>query len=86
MLLDANDNIKHVQEVRTEADGSYRAKFKYAESTDGLKLQVKQGTEDVTDSVISAITESEAFTYTFGATTLKTNTIAMAEFENYFNV
>ena len=86
LLLDGQDNVKHVQEVDVEADGTYRAKFKFTESTDGLKLQVKQGTEDVTDSVISAVAENEAFTYTFGVTTLKTNTIAIAEFENYFNV
>jgi len=86
LLLDAEDNVKHIQEVKPESDGSYRAKFKFAESTDGLKLQVKQGTEDVTDSVISAIEEKEAFSYTFGATTLKDNTLAVAEFENYFNI
>lgn len=75
LLLDANDEVKHVQTVKPETDGTYRAKFKFSESTDGLKLQVKQGNADVTDSVISAIEESEAFVYTFGATTLKTNTL-----------
>ena len=86
LLLDSNDNVKHIQEVRPDKDGNYRAKFKFTESTEGLTLAVKQGNADVTDSVISAIAESQAFTYTFGATTLKTNTVAMAEFENYFNI
>ena len=86
LLLDGNDNVKHVQEIKPEADGTYRAKFKFAESTEGLSLLVRQGTEDVTDSVISAVAESEVYTYSFGATTLKTNTMAVAEFENYFNV
>ena len=86
LLLDGNDNVKHVQEVKPETDGTYRAKFKFAESTEGLTLRVRQGTTDVTDSVISAVTESEVYTYSFGATTLKTNTMAVAEFENYFNI
>ena len=86
LLLDGNDNVKHVQEAKPDKDGNYRVKFKFVESTDGLKLAVKQGNADVTDSVISAIAESQAFTYTFGATTLKDSTLAVAEFENYFNV
>lgn len=86
LLLDAEDNVKHIQEVKPESDGSYRAKFKFQGSTDGLTLAVKQGNADVTDSVVEAISESEALTYTFGATTLKTNTLAVAEFENYFNI
>ena len=86
LLIDANDDIKHVQEVKPELDGSYRAKFKFKESTDGLTLAVKQGGADVTDSVISAVTESEAFTLTFGAKTLKDSTIVSAEFKNYFNI
>ena len=86
LLLDANEEIKHVQEVKPEIDGSYRAKFKFKDSTDGLTLAVKQDGADVTDSVISAVTESEAFSFTFGATTLKSNTMAVAEFENYFNI
>ncbi len=86
LLLDANNEVKHIQEVKPEADGAYRAKFKFAESTDGLKLQVKQGSADVTDSVVSAVTESEAFTLTFGATTLEDTTKTLAEFKNYFNI
>jgi len=87
LLLDGNNNVKHIQEEKVEPDGSYRVKFKYAGSTEGLSLKVRQGKEDVTDSVIEAFTEeSKAFSYTFGATTLKSNTSAFAEFENWFNV
>jgi len=86
LLLDSSDSVKHVQEAKPETDGTYRIKFKFAENTDGLKLQVKQGAEDVTDSVISAVTESEVYSYAFGATTLDNTTSAIAEFTNYFNV
>lgn len=86
LLLDGEE-VKHIQEVKPESDGTYRAKFKYSESTDGLTLQVKQGNADVTTSVIDAtLTESEAFSYTFAATTLKEITSAAAKFENWFNV
>lgn len=86
LLLDGEE-VKHIQEVKPESDGTYRAKFKYSESTDGLTLQVKQGNADVTTSVVDAtLTESEAFSYTFAATTLKEITSAAAKFENWFNV
>ena len=86
VLLKDGENVKYINEFPVEKDGTYRAKFKFKGETDGLSLAVKQGDADVTDSVISAVTESEAFSFTFGATTLKSNTMAVAEFENYFNI
>ena len=85
MLLEEDDTIKHIQEVKTEADGSYRAKFRFTESIDGLKLQVRQGTEDVTDSVISAVSEKEAVSYELSVVN-SSGTYVEAQIENYFNV
>ena len=55
LLVDDNKNIKYIAESELE-DNKYRVKFKYTgEDFASLKLRVKQGQQDITNTVISAL-------------------------------
>ena len=84
LLLDGTE-VNYINEFPVESDGSYRAKFMYAGNIEGLSLQVKQGNEDKTDSVVSAISEKEAVSYELNIVNKDTTTVK-AEIENYFNI
>ena len=85
ILLKDGEIVKYINEFNVESDGSYRAKFKYTGDIAGLSLAVKQGNEDKTDSVVSAISEKEAVSYELNLVNIDTTTVK-AEIENYFNV
>lgn len=87
LLVNNEKNIKHIEEVELEADGTYRAKFVY-KGTDfaDLKLRVKQGSEDVTDTVISAIAKAEPIEYKINISNAEGKTVLDSKIENYFNV
>ncbi len=84
LILDGEE-IKHINEVPVENNGEYRIRFK-CEDVTGLTLQVKQGKEDVTKSVVSAVAEKEAIVYTLDVVNSPVNTEIVAEIENYYNV
>ena len=85
VLIRDGETIKHIDEVDVAEDGEYRIRFR-CEDVTGLTLQVKQGEEDVTNSVISAVAESEAIVYTLDVVNSPVNTEVVAEIENYYNV
>ena len=85
ILLKDGETVKYINEFSVEKDGSYRAKFKYNGDIAGVSLAVKQGNADVTDSVVSAISEKEAVSYELNVVN-SNKTYIDAEIENYFNV
>jgi len=85
VLLKNGNNVKYINEFDVEESGEYRIKFKCPD-IEGLSLQVKQGEEDVTKSVISAVAESEALVYTLDVVNSPVNTEVIAEIENHYNV
>ena len=85
VLIRDGETIKHIDEVDVAEDGEYRIRFK-CEDVTGLTVQVKQGDEDVTSSVISAVAESEAIVYTLDVVNSPVNTEVVAEIENYYNI
>lgn len=85
VLLKDGEEVKYINDFPVEADGSYRAKFKYPSDIAGLTLQVKQGNEDKTSSVVSAISEKEAVSYELNVIN-SNKTYVTVEIENYFNV
>ena len=85
VLLKDGETVKYINEFPVESDGSYRAKFMYEDDIAGLSLAVKQGNEDVTGSVVSAISEKEAVSYELNVVN-SNKTYVKAEIENYFNV
>ena len=85
VLLKDGETVKYINEFPVEKDGSYRAKFMYEDDIAGLSLAVKQGNEDVTGSVVSAISEKEAVSYELNVVN-SNKTYVKAEIENYFNV
>lgn len=86
ILLKDGEAVKYINEFNVEQDGSYRAKFKYTGDIKGVSLAVKQGNEDVTPSVVSAISEKEAVSYEVNLVNANDTTSVKAEIENYFNV
>ena len=85
ILLKEGETVKYINEFDVEEDGSYRAKFFYEGDIAGVSLQVKQGNEDKTQSVVSAISEKEAVSYDLNVKNTD-KTYINAEIENYFNV
>ncbi len=85
ILLMDGETVKYINEFDIDEDGSYRAKFMYNGDIAGLSLAVKQGNEDVTGSVVSAISEKEAVSYELNVVN-SNKTYIDAEIENYFNV
>ena len=85
ILLKDGETVKYINEFPIESDGSYRAKFMYGGDIEGLSLQVKQGNEDKTNSVVSAISEKEAVSYELNVIN-SNKTYVTVEIENYFNV
>lgn len=87
MLVDNNKNIKHIDEAELESDGTYRAKFKYAGADlADLSLKVKQGNEDVTNTVVSAIASKEALNFQVNIVNAEGKTNLGAKIENFYNV
>jgi len=85
VLLKKDNAIEYINEFQVDKSGEYRIKFKCPD-IEGLSLQVKQGDNDVTKSVISAVAESEAVVYTLDVVNSPVNTEVIAEIENHYNV
>ncbi len=87
LLVDDAKNVKHIEEAELEADGTYRAKFKYiGDDFADLTLRVKQGTEDVTETVISATAKTEPIEYKINISNAEGKTVLNSKIENYYNV
>ncbi len=86
ILLLEGENVKYINEFPVETDGSYRAKFKYEDKIEGLTLSVRQGEANVTDSVVSAVSDKEAIVYELDAVNSPINTEVIAKIENHYNV
>lgn len=86
-LVDENDNIKHIQSTELGSDLTYRAKFLYrGDDLKDLKLLVKQGTEDITDTVVSAVAEKEPINCRLDVTNANGKTVVNAKVENFYNI
>ena len=87
LLVDEENNVKHIQEDELESDDTYRAKFKYrGDDFASLKLRVRQGNKDITDTVISAVAEKEPINYQIKVTNAEGKTQLKTKIENYYNV
>lgn len=86
LLMDKSKNVMYINQFPVEEDGTYRAKFKYPGGIAGLELKVKQGDTDVTKSVVEAIAEEAALSYTLDVVNSPVNTEIKAEIKNYYNV
>ena len=51
----------HLGIAQCEADGSYTYKFSYDGDASKLKVSVRQGSEDITSTVVSAVSESKLY-------------------------
>lgn len=86
LLVDDNKNIKYIAETELE-DNKYRVKFKYTgEDFASLKLRVKQGQQDITNTVISALAEAEPISYQVNILKVNGKTLLDTKIENYYNV
>ena len=87
ILVDDNNTIKHIQETELEKDNTYRAKFKYKGADfESLKLRVRQGDEDITNTVISAIAEKEAIKFNININNANGKTELTTKIKKYYNV
>lgn len=87
LLVDDNKQVKFIDEVELERDDTYRATFKYRGSDfDSLKLRVKQGEQDITNTVISAIAKKEPVSYQIKVTNAKGKTELNTKIENYYGI
>ena len=85
VLLKDGKDVKYINEFDVEPNGEYRIKFRCGDIA-GLTLQVKQGEEDVTKSVVSAVAENDAVVYDLDVVNSPINTEVVAEIENHYNV
>ncbi len=87
LLEDESGNIKHIAETELASDDTYRAKFKYTGADfASLKLCVKQGKQDIIDTVVSAVAESEPITYQVNVLNANGKTLLDTKIENFYNV
>ena len=86
LLVDDNKTVKHIAEAELK-DNSYRAVFKYAgDDFASLKLRVKHGDKDITDTVISAVAELEPISYQVNLTNANGKSLLNTKIENLYGV
>ena len=82
----ASGALKHIAETRILSDGFYRIKFKYSGDASKCELSVRQGTKDVTNTVIEAISKEEALVYSIDTQNSVTDTQVNINISNMFNI
>lgn len=79
-------DIKNIGQTDVNADGSYRFKFRFSGDVSECELYVKQGDADITNTVISAVSESEALVYSFNIVNSAGEVRTKAYIKNNFNI
>ena len=86
LLLDENEKVKYIREADVSSTGEYRFTFKFSGDATDYTLKARQGSEDVTSSVIQAVAKSDAVSLVLDTTPDELNTIYSANVQNWYNV
>ena len=85
IVLKKDDSAVFMNKISVKEDGSYELGFRYSGDIAETVVSVEQNGDSITNTVISAVAESEPVTYTIDAADDAAKVTAIEEIKNYQN-